>query len=429
MPALRVAVDLTALEWRVDRPWAGSLPVRFAEALIHEAPAVTFTVLTRPATRAALAHLEAANARQFLISEPSQLRSVVARFQARLRQRFSRFRDRRDRNPLSLWERVGVRAVWLNSLQPLLSHRHPGVLAKLRVNVVFCPFTSSGFSDLSVPLVIAVDDLRHVSHPHLLTSGERTARAQAFSDTSHRAARIVCSTPSLRDVAVQSDGTLAERVISVSPGRLLTQPSARQPATAATLARHGLEANRFFLLVADFEPRHNHRLVLTALAMFRARFPDSEIRLVCVGGPAPALASFKLVADQMGLGPYVQFVGVLGREETSALMEGCRAVLVPGLYETVGETVVEAMHRGRPVLCSQIPGLAELTGGAALTFDPHRPADLAAAFERVERAPALLARLAQLGRERVATMDDAHAVAEAYLGVFRDVMTTCPRSR
>jgi glycosyltransferase involved in cell wall biosynthesis len=183
------------------------------------------------------------------------------------------------------------------------------------------------------------------------------------------------------------------------------------------------------LLVADFEPRHNHRVVLTALAMFRARCPESDIRLVCVGGPDAGITSFKTIAEQMGLGQYVQFPGPLGRAETSALLHGSRAVLVPALYETVGETVLEAMQCGRPVLCGQIPGLAELTGGAALTFDPHHPADLATAFERADGDPALLERLAQLGRARAATLDDAHAVADAYVGVLRGAVTTCPPSR
>ena len=322
MPALRVAIDLTALE---HRPSARSLQVRFAEALSHHARAVEFEILTRPGTQAPLAHLDAANTRRLSIAEPSQFGSLLARFEGRFLRRFRR-------------SRVADRLGWVKSLRPALSRWRPGVLARLGVNVVFCPFTSSGFSDPSIPLVVAIDDLQHLSHPHLLTSRERTSRAHAFSATYRRAARIVCSTPSLRDVALQCDGILAERVLSVSPGRLLAQPSARQPATAATLARHGLEENRFFLLVADFEPRHNHRLVLTALAIFRARHPDSEIRLVCVGGPDARIASFKAIAEQMGLGQLVQFPGALGREETSALLNGCRAVLVPSLYETVGET-------------------------------------------------------------------------------------------
>jgi len=417
MPAVCVALDLTALEQRTDRPLAGALAVRFVEGLIREAPAVTFTLLTRPQTRTALAHLEAANARQLTIAEPRPWESGLMRLRARLwrRLRRSRFADR-----------LG----WLNSPTPLRSRR-PSVLDRLGVDVVCRPFTCSGLTEPRLPLVIATSDLQHVSHPYLLDVGQRASRAQASGASYPRAARIVCTTPSLRDVACQLEGVRAERVVTVAPGRLLTRPSLSPspPVVAATLMRHGLTPGQYFLLVGDLEARHNHRVALTALAIFRAQHPDSETRLVCVGGPDTDAARFRTVAEQMGLGRYVDFPGALPREEVSALIQACRAVVEPSLYETIGETVLEAMQLGRPVLSSQVPGVAELTGGAAVTFDPHRPADLAAAFERVEGDPALLDQLAQLGRERLALFDDAHGVAAAYVDVFGEALTACLPSR
>ncbi|MGI9148851.1 MAG: glycosyltransferase [Chloroflexota bacterium] len=404
MPPLSVAIDLTTLEWRGTRPPARSLPVRFAEAITQRAPTTMFSVLVRSENRAALAHLEAANAR-LIVAEPGPARSVLPRLQARVRLRLHK-------------SRFAGRLEWLNSLQPALSRWRPGFLARLGVRVVLCPFTSSGFSEPAVPLVVAVSDLQHLSQPYLLGSSDRTARAQACSSTFRRATRIVCSTPWLRDLALQSDSVVPEHILTIAPGRLLTPPAPTAGSVAATLAQHALTNTQFLLLAEDFEPRHNHRVVLTALSILRARLPSSEIRLVCVGGPDSAAANFRIMADQMGLRPYVYCAGALGGEDTSALIQASRAVLAPALYETVGETVLEAMQLGRPVLSSQIPGLAELTGSAALTFDPHRPADLAAAFECVERDPALLNRLARLGQSRVAAFDAAQGVAEAYLGVL-----------
>ncbi len=131
----------------------------------------------------------------------------------------------------------------------------------------------------------------------------------------------------------------------------------------------------------------------------------------------------------MGLTSCVEFAGALGREETLALLHGCRALVEPSLYETVGESVIHAMQLGRPVLRSQVPGLAAVAGSAALSFDPHRPADLACALERAEREPAALDWVAALGREHVATLNDAHQVAEAYVGVLHEAMTPCRPSR
>jgi glycosyltransferase involved in cell wall biosynthesis len=91
--------------------------------------------------------------------------------------------------------------------------------------------------------------------------------------------------------------------------------------------------------------------------------------------------------------------------------------------------VLQALQLGRPVLCSDIPGLAELSGGAALTFDPHRPADLAALFERIELEPGLLESLAALARQQVATLASAESVAQRYWDVFRKARAACPASR
>jgi glycosyltransferase involved in cell wall biosynthesis len=401
-----VAIDLTALEHQVLHVNPGPMQVRFVQGLIRHAPEVDFVLLTRPVTGEALAHLDAANARRLMIADPSPLQSLLTRLQARL----SRLR-------------LAGRSAWLWSARNVVCRQRPGVLANLRANVVFCPFTDARVNDPSVPMVAAVHDLQHLSHPHLLTAAERVARGRAFSSTYRRAARVVCSTTSLRDVALQCEGLLPERVLALSPGVLLRQSAVAQPVVAAALARHGLRQNGFFLFAGDFEPRHNHRLILTAFAIFRARHPDCDVQLVCVGSPGRPMASLRAAAGRMGLGTTVHFPGAVPNAELTALTQGCRAIVVVSLYDTVGEAVLEAMALGRPVLCSHVPDLTELTNGAALMFDPHRPADLANAFGRIDGEPAILDRLAQLGLKRVATLDDAQSVAQAYLGVFREVGT------
>jgi glycosyltransferase involved in cell wall biosynthesis len=121
----------------------------------------------------------------------------------------------------------------------------------------------------------------------------------------------------------------------------------------------------------------------------------------------------------MGLGALVQFSDARGSEDRAALIGGCRAVVVPSLYDTLGEVVLDALAAGRPVLCSHLRSLTALTGDAALLFDPHRPEDLASAFEHVERQPSLLDDLVARGRTRLTLLDDPASVAQAYLSVLR----------
>ena len=56
-------------------------------------------------------------------------------------------------------------------------------------------------------------------------------------------------------------------------------------------------------------------------------------------------------------------------------LAGC--VALPTLYEGFGLPVLEAMARGVPVACSDLPVLHEAAGPAAVYFDPHAPADIA----------------------------------------------------
>lgn len=416
MAALRVALDLTTLGLKSSESWPDVFQVRFVEALIRHLPSVEFVMLTGADGHGPLAHLEGANARRCVVPDPSPLEVAVTRLDARLPGRSRRAR---------LAHKLGS----MRRLGPVLARWRPGLLSKLRVDVVFCPFTDSGMHDTSAPLVAAVHDLRHVSHPYLLGSAARAARERAFVATSRRAAAIVCSTPSVRDVALQHARLSSEQVLSLAPGRLMTARPQADAAIAATLARHNLAHTGFVLVAADLEPRHNLRTALTALAMVRARHPASELRLVCVGGSAAKRASMTATANQMGLGSVARFIGPLGRDETLALIQASRAVLEPALYETVGETVLQAMHVGCPVLCSRIPGLIELTGSAALSFDPYQPADLAAAFERIGCEPRLLESLAAAGHQRIARLESPESVAGAYLDVFRKARTACPASR
>jgi glycosyltransferase involved in cell wall biosynthesis len=118
----------------------------------------------------------------------------------------------------------------------------------------------------------------------------------------------------------------------------------------------------------------------------------------------------------MGIAGRVQFV----YGDCHELIAGCRAVVVPSLYDTVGEAVLRAMALQRAVLCSRVRSLVELAGNAALVFDPHRPQDLVEQLERIEEQPGLLEDLSEQGRARIRNLDDAATVANQYVSVLRE---------
>jgi glycosyltransferase involved in cell wall biosynthesis len=85
--------------------------------------------------------------------------------------------------------------------------------------------------------------------------------------------------------------------------------------------------------------------------------------------------------------------------------------------------VLEAMACDRPVLCSNVTGLPEVAGNAAILFDPRSAPPITQAIERLESCPDLEPQLVQAGRARVAQFGDARAVAAKYLAAFEDVVS------
>jgi glycosyltransferase involved in cell wall biosynthesis len=299
------------------------------------------------------------------------------------------------------------------------------VLARLGADAVLCPFTASGVRDVRVPLVALLADLQYLSHPHLLTSMQRAARARMLAPVRRSATRIVCPSEALRREAIELAGLPAERVVRLAPGRLLVQPRPAPEVTADVLARYGLGGTRYLLLAGGGAARHNQALALAAFGLLRARRPDSPLRLVCVGGPA----WLHTAAARMGCGEAVRLLGPLPAATVVSLVDGAAGVLVTALYETLGEHVLQAMALGRGVLCSDLPSLLELVGDAALSFDPHRPTELAALLERVDRQPETLAEAGRRGQRRFMELEEPAGVARRYVDLLLAARTWCPTSR
>jgi hypothetical protein len=95
----------------------------------------------------------------------------------------------------------------------------------------------------------------------------------------------------------------------------------------------------------------------------------------------------------MGLEEAVRFPGAVSDEVYIGLLQGCRALIFPSLYEGFGSPVLEALALGKPVLCSQATSLPEVAGDAAIYFDPRKPAEIVRAIEQIDSDADLAAHL------------------------------------
>jgi hypothetical protein len=152
---------------------------------------------------------------------------------------------------------------------------------------------------------------------------------------------------------------------------------------------------------ANFWPHKNHRMLLTAYGMFIARNPKEILDLVLVGTIEKYEKELKDAVKKMGLGKRVRFIGLEGQKKLAAVWEGCSFLILPSLYETSFLPLLEAIAFNKPILCSDLPILSEITQDAALYFDPRKPESIVHSLEQFLSEPGLRSDLIHRGRHHI----------------------------
>jgi glycosyltransferase involved in cell wall biosynthesis len=302
-------------------------------------------------------------------------------------------------------------------------HVHRGtVLREIGADLLFCPFTVPFCYDPSVPVVSIIHDLQYHCYPQFFCEEDRCCRDRNFRETSRLANKLICISEYVRKTVLQNSNLEPDRAITIL--HQLFHRLEKQPVqdVDSILQRLGLGGNEFLLYPANFWPHKNHRMLLTAFAIYRARHPESNLRLVCTGALENEKKLLQEAVCRMGQKDWIILPGFLTEEEFAAIFASCLALVFPSLYEGFGMPVLEAMALGKPVICSNVTSLPEVAGDAAFYVDPRKPWEIVNAIERIATDKDLRKRLIDQGRHRLAESGGPEKMAREYLDVFLDVM-------
>jgi glycosyltransferase involved in cell wall biosynthesis len=137
----------------------------------------------------------------------------------------------------------------------------------------------------------------------------------------------------------------------------------------------------YLLYTGIFKPRKNHRGLMQA---FR-RFLDlgGEATLVLAGPLDQGEKELRSLAGELNISRQVVFTGFVDDADLPALYSGASVYACPSLYEGFGQTVLEAMACGVPVVSSAETSLPEVGGSAAVYADARDPKLFGEALYRV----------------------------------------------
>jgi glycosyltransferase involved in cell wall biosynthesis len=210
-------------------------------------------------------------------------------------------------------------------------------------------------------------DLRHELRPHQFSARTRLSRRVSWGWTMSRADGIY---------------TISERTLDDLRDR---HPRLAGHGVAAQLgADHVDEWRTSSVATAEYALAFGHfgnknaDAVIEGWAQFCTTDHTWRLRLVGMGS-ADRAAAVKRVAE-LGVEDRVELMPWLDDEEFQDYFAGAGLVVFPSDFEGFGLPAIEAMRLGIPVVVSDDPALAEVTGGHAAVARSTSPEDLAAAI-------------------------------------------------
>jgi glycosyltransferase involved in cell wall biosynthesis len=285
------------------------------------------------------------------------------------------------------------------------------------IDLVIFPQPHPWAFEAGVPAIAAIHDMQHrlqPEFPEVSADGEWERREYVLGNCARLAAAVLVDSDVGKDQLLQfygGHGADAARVhvLPFLPAGALPRD---MPVAASAAARERLGVRgEYVFYPAQFWPHKNHARIIEALEQLRAQ--DSlEVTAVFCGSHADPVREkhFSLLMEMAaacGVAAQVRVLGFVSDEELAALYTGARALVMPTFFGPTNIPLLEAWALGCPVITSDIPGVREQMGDAAILVDPRRADELAGAIRRVWTDGALRTSLAARGAARLAAYGPA----------------------
>lgn len=173
-----------------------------------------------------------------------------------------------------------------------------------------------------------------------------------------------------------------------------------------------------FCAVARLSAQKGIPLLIEAAARLRDEGKAFELVLV---GDGELRSEIEAMIARLNLPEIVRIIGWASSEEVIRHLGEARAMVLPSFAEGLPVVIMEALALERPVVVTAIAGTPELVDAECGWVIPAGSVDALVAAMRaaVDAAPAALATMGKVGRERVAAQHDARTNGRQLHALFR----------
>lgn len=221
----------------------------------------------------------------------------------------------------------------------------------------------------NTPIVHMFHTLGHMKNRIATDAGER-APQERLDGESHVMSvvdRIIAATPAEQAQLNWLYGADMEKVIIIPPGVDLERFHPIDKTEAKK--RVGIPCgDKNIMFAGRIEPLKGIDTLIQAMALIKQRYP-SVIENTCVaiiGGdpwadnPDAEMSRLQAMRQVLGIHDIVLFLGAKDQDVLPNYYAAAELVVMPSHYESFGMVALEAMAMGRPVIASEVGGLAFL---------------------------------------------------------------------
>lgn len=224
----------------------------------------------------------------------------------------------------------------------------PALLRELEADVLFAPASLLPLVKVC-PYAATVHDLTFVRNPGHYAPGLLDYLKRWFLPGLGGADLLVAVSQEAKRDLLELAGVSEDRIrVIEQPVRETFLKPLGESEVAVRLRQMGLD-RPFYFHVSNLAPHKNVAFALEAFA--RSRSP--HLFVLAGGGYAPNQPpDLQGIAEKLGVGDRLRYVGKVVDEDLKALYQGCEAFLFPSLAEGWGLPVAEAQALGARVLAS-----------------------------------------------------------------------------
>lgn len=273
----------------------------------------------------------------------------------------------------------------------------------LGCDVVICPSHDFLSGLIRTKIIGAVHDLMHRyerQFPEVSADGAYEDRERFLRDLAENAAGVLADSEYGRDQLIQLLGEIhAEKIFSLpyAPPKYLENQK-DDGRDASLIGREALP-EKFILYPAQFWRHKNHRNLILAMKLLKDR--GVWINAVFVGSKKDGYEEIYSLIEASKLEEQIKIFGYVTDAEMALLYKKARAMVMPSFFGPTNIPPLEGFSTGCPVAVSDVYGMREQVGDAALLFDPNSIEEIADIMSSLWNDDALCGSLSKRGTERI----------------------------